>query len=133
MQKPFVAALAFGAAVTLVSNVLAASTKRASFGGTWSARLVTEAGSCDASYSYTIVIQNGQVRPVAGVGDAPTSISGGVGSDGSVMLGVRRSFAQADASGRLKAGSGSGIWSLSVLGCTGRWTAQRRTTQAQAN
>jgi hypothetical protein len=59
--------------------------------------------------------------------------SGGVGCDGSVTLNVQHSIAQAQASGRLRASSGSGTWRLATLGCTGRWTAQRGTVQAQTS
>jgi hypothetical protein len=133
MKKKFVTALVLGAGAALVGQAAAAPAKPASYDGTWSVRLVTEAGSCDASYHYTIAVEDGRVRPISTAGQAPTSVSGGVGRDGSVTLSVQRSIAQAQASGRLRASSGSGTWRLAMLGCTGRWTAQRGTVQAQAS
>jgi hypothetical protein len=120
MQKLFASLFALGASVALIGSASAAPSQ-ASFDGTWNVRLVTEAGQCDESYSYTIAIADGQVRPVG----AAASVSGGVSGDGSVTLGVQRSIARAEGSGRLRAKSGSGTWRLSMLGCTGRWTARR--------
>jgi hypothetical protein len=109
--------------LALASAPTIASTESSPFNGTWNVRLVTEAGTCDSSYSQTIAIENGRVRPLAG--EPGTAISGGVGGDGNVAITIHRSIAKADASGRLKARSGSGTWRLAMLGCTGRWTASR--------
>jgi len=119
--KTLFAALALSAGLSFAGAAFAASAKP-SFDGTWNVRLVTESGTCDSSYSQTVAIENGRVRPLAGAGAA---ISGGVGSDGNVALIISRSLAQANASGRLGSQSGSGSWRLAMLGCTGRWTASR--------
>jgi hypothetical protein len=119
MKKHYILALVIGAGIAFSAAPLSA--KAASFDGTWNVRLVTEAGTCDSSYSQTVAIENGRVRPVTGA----TSISGGVGSDGNVALTISRSIAKADAHGRLNSRSGSGSWKLAMLGCTGRWTASR--------
>lgn len=110
--------------VAVLGGAAQASPK--SYNGTWSVRLVTEQGSCDASYSATVMVEDGQVRAVGGA-----SVSGGVGQDGSVALGIRRSIASGDASGRLAGVSGAGVWKVAMLGCTGRWTAQKTTQTAQ--
>ncbi len=133
MKKKFVTALVLGAGAAFVGHAAAAPAKPASYDGTWSVRLVTESGGCDASYNYSIAVEDGRVRPISATGEAPPSVSGGVGHDGSVTLSVQHSIAQAHASGRLRARSGSGTWRLAMLGCTGRWTAQRGTVQAQAS
>jgi hypothetical protein len=96
--------------------------------GLWSVRLVTEAGSCDASYSATVAIENGSVRPLSGADGA--TVSGQVAPNGAVNLDIRKSIAQAAASGRLSEKSGSGTWSLAMLGCQGRWTASKRVQTA---
>jgi hypothetical protein len=121
LKTQHIVALALSAGLSFAAS--AASAKPASFDGTWNVRLVTEAGTCDTSYSQTVAIENGRVRPLAG--GAATAVSGGVGSDGNVALVISRSLAQANASGRLNARSGSGSWKLAMLGCTGRWTASR--------
>jgi len=61
------------------------------------------------------------------------SVFGQVGPSGSVSLALQKSGVQGTASGRLSGASGSGSWAVSPLGCSGRWTAQRRTLTAQAN
>ena len=119
MRKHFVA-LALGAGL-VASGPLNVSAKPASFDGTWTVRLVTHSGSCDDSYSQTVAVENGQVRAAGG----GAAISGGVGQNGEVALTIRRAIAQGDVSGRLNARSGSGSWSVAMLGCTGRWTASR--------
>jgi hypothetical protein len=123
MKRHDLLALAFGAGLLASAASLPASARGASFDGTWHVRMVTESGTCDSSYSQVVSIENGRVRPLAGGSD--TAISGGVGPDGSVALSISQSIATADARGHLRSKSGSGNWNLSMLGCTGRWTASR--------
>jgi hypothetical protein len=127
MQKTTIVTALVLASSLAVGIPASASAKPVTYDGTWSVRFVTESGACDSSYDYTVAIQSGAVRPV---GSAPARISGGVGPDGQVALDIRHMLATADASGRLQAtaGSGSGKWRVSTLGCTGRWMAQRRLT-----
>src|SRR5919112_3134251 len=94
--------------------------------GLWSVQLVTESGSCDPSYSAAVSIENGSVRPLSG----GATVSGQVSPSGEVNLDIRKSIAQAAASGRLSEKSGSGTWRLAILGCQGRWTASKRTQTA---
>ena len=86
LKKQHGIALALGAGLSLVGASFAASAKPVSFDGTWNVRLVTESGTCDSSYSQTVAIENGRVRPLSAGG---TAISGGVGSNGSVALTFR--------------------------------------------
>ena len=115
------------AILTLAAGPLAASTpalaEAPDFNGTWTVQLVTEAGVCGSSSSYTVAIQDGQVRLASAGGSA--SITGRIGTDGSVGLSVRQGPASGSASGRLRSSSGSGTWKASSL-CSGRWAAQRR-------
>ena len=131
MTHPIVLTLALGANAALASGVIAAPARSAPFDGTWQVRLVTSAGSCAPSYSYTLTIAGGQVRSLGGSGASPVNVSGGVGRDGSVTLAVQHSLAQADASGRLQRSVGEGMWSVAGLGCIGRWTAQRSSARAE--
>jgi hypothetical protein len=114
------------AILTLAAGPLAASTpalaEAPDFNGTWTVQLVTETGVCSGS-SYTVVVQDGQVRLASAGGSA--SITGQIGADGSVGLNVRQGPASGSASGRLRSSSGSGTWKASAL-CSGRWAAQRR-------
>ena len=95
--------------------------------GTWSVRMVTDSGVCKATYSYAIAVEDGAVRYIRAPGVAPTRVGGRIGADGKVDLDIRRSLAKVDAAGRLDGGTGAGTWHLAMLGCTGRWTAQKRT------
>ena len=122
-------ALALGLGLTLVGSAMAATSDR--HDGTWSVRMITDSGMCDSTYAYSIAIENGSVRYLLQPGDSPTSVSGRIGPDGAVDLDIRRSIARVDANGRLNGKSGSGTWKLAMLGCSGRWTAEKRTTVVQ--
>ncbi len=131
MRHPLRTALALGF-VTLVTG--AATAAPADYNGTWSVQLLTENGSCDRSYTYTIAVQDGQVRYHQQSEDEPkVRVTGSIGNDGRVNLGIRRSLASAAASGKLQGNGGSGAWKVEFLGCSGRWTAQRRTETADAS
>jgi hypothetical protein len=123
MRLALLSAVAFGLGFSLVGVASAGP----AHDGTWSVRMTTEAGSCDASYSYSVAVTNGQVRHLQAAGDAATMVNGEIGPDGNVNLAIRRSIAQASANGRLSEKSGSGTWRLNMLGCQGRWTALKRT------
>ncbi len=129
MIRETFAAFAFSAGFVVLDPVSIASAESPNFNGTWNVRLVTESGVCDSSYSYAVAIQDGQVRLASGGGEA--SITGRIGQDGTVGLNVRQGLASGAASGRLRSGSGSGTWRVSSL-CSGRWTAQRRSTTVTA-
>ncbi len=117
-------AMALGLGMTLIGSAWAAPAAR--HDGTWSVSMVTDSGVCDASYNYSIAIENGSVRYLQAPGDSPTTVSGRIGPDGNVDLDIRRSIAKVDAQGRLNGKSGSGTWTLGMLGCSGRWNAQKR-------
>ena len=126
MLRKTVVALTLSAGAILSGSALAEPAK---FDGTWSVSLVSSGGLCGSGASSTLMVQNGSVR----AGGSGVSVSGQVGSSGSVSLALQKSGVQGTASGRLSGSSGSGSWSVSSLGCSGRWTAQRRTLTAQAN
>ncbi len=127
-HAPIAAAL-LAAALPFAAPALA---EPAGFNGTWSVQLVTEAGSCDRQSSYTIAVEDGRIRYVPSGNEGRISVSGQVGEGGNVSIGVRQGLGSADASGQLRgSGSGSGTWKVAMLGCTGRWTAQRRSATAQ--
>jgi hypothetical protein len=115
MRKHVVVALALG--VALSATALADTAK---FDGAWSVSLVSSGGLCGSGASSTLTVQNGSVRGGSGV-----SVSGQVGPGGSVSLALQKSGVQGSATGSLSGSSGSGSWSVSSLGCSGRWTARR--------
>ena len=126
MMTKTVAALALGLGALLSGSAFADPAK---FDGTWSVSLVGTGGLCGSGTSSTLTVQNGSVR----AGGSGVSVSGQVAPSGSVSLALQKSGVQGSASSKLSGGSGSGSWSVSSLGCSGRWTAQRRTLTAQAN
>lgn len=121
--------LAAVAACTLAAAA-PASAGRDGYNGTWRVQMVTDSGICDRTYSYTLAIRDGGVRYVPAPDDSPTTVNGTVGPDGKVALTFQRSVATANAAGKLQGSAGSGTWRLGMLGCSGRWTAVRRTATA---
>ena len=125
MLKRTLAALSLTTGVLLSGSALADPDK---FDGTWSVQLVASGGMCGSGTSQTLTVQDGRVQ----AGGSGVSVSGQVGSSGLVSLALRKGPAQGTASGKLSGTSGSGTWTVSTLGCSGSWTAQRRTLTAQA-
>src|SRR3954454_15958753 len=126
MLKKALASLALTTGVILSGPAFADPAK---FDGVWSVSLVGNGGLCGSGASSTLTVQNGSVR----AGSSGVSVSGQLGPSGSVSLALQKSGVQGTASGELSGSSGSGSWSVSSLGCSGRWTAQRRTVTAQVN
>lgn len=125
--------LALGAGLSLVLAEAAGAREPGNFDGRWSVELVTESGLCAARYSYSLAVQDGQVRPVSQAATGGATVSGRVDGGGAVGLSVATSAASGTASGRLQSQSGAGTWKVSSL-CSGRWTARRHTTRtAQAD
>ena len=125
MLNRTLAALSLATGVILSGSALANPDK---FDGTWSVQMVASAGMCGSGASQTLTVQEGRVR----AGGSGVSVSGQVGATGSVTLALQKGPAQGTASGKLSGASGSGTWTVSTLGCSGSWTAQRRTVTAQA-
>ena len=125
MLKRTLAALSLTTGVILSGSALADPDK---FDGTWSVQMVASAGMCGSGVSQTLTVQDSRVRAES----SGVSVSGQVGAGGTVSLALQKGPAQGTASGKLSGASGSGTWTVSTLGCSGSWTAQRRTVTAQA-
>ena len=119
-----VAALSFSAGVMCSGTALAEADK---FDGAWSVQMVASAGMCGSSADHALMVQASRVRARS----SGVSVSGQVGSTGSVTLTLQKGPAQGTATGKLSGSSGSGTWSVAALGCSGRWTAQRSTARAE--
>lgn len=94
----------------------------ASFDGPWTVTIVTQAGRCDAAYSFPLNVYRGRVTSSSGV-----TINGRVSAGGGVSVSIASGGSSGSASGRLYGTSGTGRWS-GVLGgerCSGRWEASR--------
>jgi hypothetical protein len=98
------------------------------FDGAWSVQLVASAGMCGKADSQTLTVQEGRVR----AGGSGMNVSGQVSPGGSVVLALQKGPAQGAASGKLSGAAGSGTWTVSTLGCSGSWTAQRQPVTARA-
>ncbi|ACL61823.1 hypothetical protein [Methylobacterium nodulans] len=126
------AAAALALTAGLVSSLPAVSSEARGYNGTWTVQLVTESGLCDSRTTVSLSVRDGNIR-LASLDEGGATVTGRIGEDGSVGLTVRRGGASGAASGRLQASSGAGTWTVSSL-CSGRWTAQRRSTRvAQAD
>jgi hypothetical protein len=92
------------------------------YDGAWSVVIVTQAGTCDQSYSFPVRIVGGRVQS-----NGMADVSGMVGPGGSVAVRVSAGGSYATGSGRLNIRSGAGRWSGrgSTGVCSGRWEATR--------
>ena len=102
-----------------------AKSTQSSFDGRWSVVIITDAGSCDRSYRYGLVVSHGRIYDA---GNSGVAISGGVDRGGRVSVSLRYGEAAAQGSGRLSSSAGAGRWrgASSGASCSGRWQAERR-------
>ena len=95
---------------------------RSAYDGSWDLVFVTQRGSCDPSYNFTVNVSDGIVSH-------PNLIKfrGYVAKSGSVHASVTVHDKFASGTGRLFETSGRGTWSghTGSARCTGYWTAQR--------
>ena len=120
-------ATALAALAMLASTVPAASVPMSSvkprFDGNWSVLIVTEKGTCDRAYRYPVKIENGSVGYA---GSASFTVTGKVGEKGAVTVTVARGSQSATGRGTLSLTDGAGRWTAASGGCSGTWTAERR-------
>jgi hypothetical protein len=109
-------------AALAASAALAAPGAVASYDGKWSVEVITDKGTCDRVYRWSIGIQSGRVIDMGEVARP----SGGVSPSGKVTMRFVRNEDYASATGELSGGWGSGSWSSPTLACSGRWRAERR-------
>lgn len=111
----------------ILLGLAAAGPSRAAspYDGIWSVLVVTDQGSCDRGYRYSLRIKNGRVFYN---GQADFDISGQVSAGGAVHVRITRGRQGASGSGRLTSSSGFGRWSgaSSETKCSGHWEAERR-------
>jgi hypothetical protein len=102
-----------------------ARSTQSSFDGRWSVVIITDAGTCDRSYRYGLVVSHGRISYA---GDSSVIISGGVDPRGRLSVSLRYGQSAAQGSGRLSRTDGGGRWQGASSGsrCSGRWLAERR-------
>ena len=95
---------------------------RSAYDGSWDLVFVTQRGSCDPSYNFTVNINDGIVTHPNLV-----RFRGYVAKSGSVRASVTVQDKFASGTGRLSGASGRGKWtgSSGSARCSGYWTAQR--------
>jgi hypothetical protein len=95
---------------------------RSAYDGSWDLVFVTQKGSCDPSYNFTVDITDGIVTHPNLV-----KFKGYVAKSGSVRASVTVQDKFASGTGRLFGTSGRGKWNgrAGTTRCTGYWTAQR--------
>ena len=95
---------------------------RSVYDGSWDLVFMTQRGACDASYNFTVNIDNGIVTHPNLV-----RFKGYVARSGTVRASVTVQDKYASGTGRLSNTSGRGTWSgyAGNARCSGYWTAQR--------
>jgi hypothetical protein len=95
---------------------------RSAYDGSWDLAFVTQRGTCDPNYNFTINVSDGVVTHPNLV-----RFKGYVAKSGSVHASVTVHDKFASGTGRLFGASGRGRWSGYAAGarCSGYWTAQR--------
>jgi hypothetical protein len=121
MNRPVAVSLALIGTI-LSSAPALAQAKR--FDGTWSVEVVTEAGSCDRAYRYSVVLENGNARYG---GPEAFNVQGRVQGNGAVRASIARGSNRAEVTGRLAGSRGTGTWTASGgRSCSGTWNAEKR-------
>ena len=112
-------------ALLSVAAPASARSSQPGFDGRWSVVIITDAGTCDRSYRYGLLVSHGRIRYDGGSG---VMVSGGVDPRGRVSVSLRHGEAAAQGSGRLSGSDGAGRWQGASSGarCSGRWLAERR-------
>ena len=108
-----------------IAGCLAALTNtaeaRSLYDGSWDLLFVTQRGTCDPNYNFTVNINDGIVTHPNLV-----RFRGHVARSGAVRASVTVQDKYASGSGRLSGNSGRGTWSgYSGSACSGYWTAER--------
>jgi hypothetical protein len=93
------------------------------FNGSWNVEVIPQSGSCQQTYQFAVVIQNGQVRYGGTDGIAA---SGAVTPRGAIQGSIGAGSVQANVKGRLSGRSGSGTWvGAGSFACAGQWRATK--------
>ncbi len=100
-----------------------AASAQQQFNGSWAVEVVPQTGSCQKTYRFPILIQDGQVRYGGSQGIAA---SGAVTSRGLIQGSIGAGSVQASVVGRLSGRSGSGTWvGAGSFSCSGQWRAAK--------
>ena len=95
----------------------------AEFDGRWSVEVITEKGTCDRAYRWSLGVRDGRITDV---GDNIAQASGRIAPNGRVSVTLIRGSDRLMATGALDRQEGSGTWRAPSRQCEGRWRAERR-------
>jgi len=118
MKERLIAAAICCACLSLAT----AAEARTSYDGSWDLTFVTQRGSCDPTYTFSVNVTHGVVTHPNLV-----KFRGYVAKTGAVRASVTVHDKYASGSGKLTGNSGGGRWSghAGAERCSGYWTAQR--------
>jgi hypothetical protein len=97
------------------------------FDGVWSVSIATVSGSCPAGARYSARIYNGQV--LRADDEYTFEVNGAVNGAGGIVVRVSAAGQSAIGHGRMTRTQGAGTWHtlpVASAGCTGTWSATRR-------
>ena len=114
--------LLFSATIAGCLALTSVAHARPPYDGSWDLAFVTQRGACDATYNFSVNINDGVVTHPNLV-----RFRGYVARSGAVRASVTVQDKYASGSGRLSGTSGRGTWGgySGSARCSGYWTAQR--------
>jgi hypothetical protein len=117
--------LVFAIAAAITSAVARPASAQSRYDGRWSVLIITDKGTCDRAYRYSVRIARGVI--IYG-GEAGVEFKGRVDGRGRLTATISRGSTGAKGSGRLTRSRGAGVWSgqSPTMQCSGRWEAERR-------
>jgi hypothetical protein len=122
LEKEMKKILTYAAVAGCVVAFASAAQARSTYDGSWDLVFVTQRGACDATYNFSVNINDGVVTHPNLV-----RFRGYVAGSGAVRALVTVQDKHATGSGRLSGVSGRGTWNgySGSARCSGYWTAQR--------
>jgi hypothetical protein len=111
----------------LASVVAPRPTFAETFDGNWSVLVITERGTCDRAYRYSVHVENGQIRYNGD--NKGINLAGEVSPNGHVSVSIRLRDRSAEGNGRISEKVGAGSWrgnGSNNTTCSGTWEAERR-------
>lgn len=95
------------------------------FDGRWSVEVITDKGSCDRAYRWSIGVDSGRVTDIGG---NVAKAAGGIDRGGRVAMTLTRNADVLTARGAVSGKWGQGTWVAPTQQCAGRWRAELRST-----
>jgi hypothetical protein len=117
--------IAVGLGLLALAGANAPAQARTLYDGLWSVSLKVDQGSC-GEHEIEVFIRNGEISHAGHRGFF--TAEGRVGERGRVEVSIGAFGMTASADGQLLDSQGSGSWQFPERGCSGQWSAERRST-----